>query len=142
MDGLCHQCEAQLSPPWKFCPQCGTPIAPVTHQHASPQPHETEKAPVQNVFAGLYFGVIAAPIMIIVGTMLCLTGLGAILGIPMIIGGALAPLAGPMLGFGALKGKCPWCGNPVSSLPSAQSFDCDACKQRIAIRNHGFAKVA
>jgi DNA-directed RNA polymerase subunit RPC12/RpoP len=105
-------------------------------------PKDTEKAPVQNAFAGLYFGIIVAPMMVIVGAMLCLTGLGIFVGVPMIIGGILAPLIGPLIGFGAMRGKCPSCGAPVSSLPSAQTFDCDACHHRIAVRDHKFVAVA
>jgi hypothetical protein len=43
--------------------------------------------------------------MIIAGIMLCLTGLGAFLGVPLIIGGIIAPLAGPLFGMGVVKGK-------------------------------------
>jgi len=51
------------------------------------------------------FGLIAAPIAIVFGVMLCLTGLGMVVGIPVIVLGILAPLAGPLLGMGAAKGK-------------------------------------
>ena len=140
MEGLCLKCGTQLSSPWKFCPNCGAAVAPEAHEHAAPP--EVEKTPVKGAFSGLLFGMIATPIMIIVGTMLCLTGLGAILGIPMIIGGVFAPLLGPLIGFGSIKGKCPWCGSPVSSIRSAQSFDCEACNQRIAVKIGKFVKVA
>jgi DNA-directed RNA polymerase subunit RPC12/RpoP len=105
-------------------------------------PHDTEKAPVKGAFSGLLFGVIVAPMMIIVGTMLCLTGLGIFLGVPLIIGGILAPLAGPLVGFGSLKGKCPSCGTAVSSLNSKGSFECEACHQRIVIRDQKFVASA
>ena len=61
-------------------------------------PGEIEHAPMEGPFSGLLFGVLAAPILIIVGTLLCLTGLGAILGVPMILAAILAPLLGPLLG--------------------------------------------
>jgi len=138
MLGLCPKCGAHLESAWSYCPGCGLAI---THETQTHTPPETEKAPVKNAFAGLYFGIIVAPMMVIVGVMLCLTGLGAILGIPMIIGGILAPLAGPLIGFGAERGTCPSCGAPVSSVASSQTFACDACHQRIAIRNHSFVAV-
>jgi DNA-directed RNA polymerase subunit RPC12/RpoP len=78
--------------------------------------------------------------MIIVGTLLCLTGLGAFLGVPLIVGAVVAPLAGPMIGFGALKGKCPWCGTTVSSILNARGFDCKACNQHVAVQNRKFVK--
>lgn len=108
MENHCSKCDVRLEPQWKFCPDCGC---------ASPQPIQSreilthaetkasEKAPTKGGYGGLLFGVLAAPILVIVGTMLCLTGLGAILGIPMIIAAVFAPLAGPMIGLGALKGK-------------------------------------
>ncbi len=137
MDAVCRNCETHLGSSWKFCPNCGA-IAP----HEPHKPAETQKAPVKASFSGLLFGVLAAPVMIIVGVMLCLTGLGAILGIPMIIGGVLAPLAGPMIGFGAIKGKCPLCSAPVSSIPGVESFHCEACHRQIAVCNEKFVTAA
>ena len=63
-------------------------------------------------------------------------------GVPMIIAGVFAPLMGPVIGLGALKGKCPWCGARISSLRSHQSFDCAACHQRIAVHDLKFVRVA
>lgn len=102
MEPVCSHCGERLEPNWIFCARCSArvPAAEPKQQHEPPEP-----APVTGAFSGLYFGLIAAPVMVIVGSMLCLTGLGAFLGIPMIIGGILAPLAGPMLGMGAAKGK-------------------------------------
>jgi predicted amidophosphoribosyltransferase len=139
MEGHCGKCGAQLEPAWSFCPLCGTAK---TQEALTPAvPGAAEKAPVRGAFSGLALGMIAAPILIIVGTMLCLTGLGAFLGIPMIIAAIFAPVLGPAIGFGALKGKCPWCNAPVSSIRSMQSFDCDTCKQRIVVRLGRFVRV-
>jgi DNA-directed RNA polymerase subunit RPC12/RpoP len=85
--------------------------------------------------------MLAVPILAIVGTMLCLTGLGAILGIPMILAAFLAPLLGPMVGLGALKGKCPWCAILVSSVANKKDFNCHGCGQRIAIRHREFVRA-
>ena len=136
MDELCEKCQAHLTSPSHFCPNCGTRVTLETHKLA--RQTETEKAPVQNAFSGLALGVVAAPAILILGSMLCLTGLGAIVGIPLIIGAVIAPLVGPVVGFNAVNGKCPWCGAPVSCIHSAQSFDCDRCHHRIAIRNEKF----
>jgi DNA-directed RNA polymerase subunit RPC12/RpoP len=102
------------------------------------EPEEAERAPVQGAFGGLLFGMLAVPILVIVGTMLCLTGLGAILGIPMIAAAVFAPLLGPMIGLGAVKGKCPWCGISVSSIANAKDFDCHGCGKQIAIKHRVF----
>jgi DNA-directed RNA polymerase subunit RPC12/RpoP len=110
-----------------------------TQEQASPA--EIEKAPMQGAFGGLLFGALAVPILVVVGTMLCLTGLGAFLGVPLIIGAILAPLVGPLIGFGALRGRCPWCGSQVSSVLNNKAFYCHACSKRIAIQNRHFVRV-
>ncbi len=140
MDGQCAKCSAKLTPEWKFCPSCGATVVQTTHVEVQHLP--AEKTPVKGAFGGLLLGVLVTPMMLIVGTMLCLTGLGAFVGVPMIIGGVLAPLVGPMMGFGSLRGKCPWCGKTVSSISSIQSFDCDACHHRIAFRQNEFVRAA
>ncbi len=86
--------------------------------------------------------MVAVPILVIVGTLLCLTGLGAILGIPMIILAVFSPLLGPLIGLEGLKGNCPWCGVSVASLANGKEFGCMECGHRIAIQHREFIKVA
>jgi len=138
MEGVCPKCAAQLDARWNFCPHCGA-----SHLTETPTPSVaplTQRAPVEGAFGGLLFGLLAAPILIVLGTLLCLTGLGAFLGIPLILAAVFAPVLGPLVGLGALRGKCPWCGAPVSAISSKQSFDCSACSQRIVIRKGKFAR--
>jgi len=137
MNGTCTKCGAHLSAPWKFCPGCGAAIAP----EANPELLPAEKAPVKEAFSGLYLGAVVGPAMLITGGMLCLTGLGVFLGVPLIIGGILAPLAGPLVGMTSLKGKCPWCGEPVSSLNAKGNFACEACGKRVAVQDHRFVAL-
>jgi len=139
MEGQCSKCSAPLESPWKFCPHCGA--ASIQEARKKTAPEEAEKSPAPGAFGGLLFGMLAVPILAIVGTMLCLTGLGAILGVPMILAAIFAPLLGPLIGLGALKGKCPWCGANVSSIANAKDFACHACSQRIGIRHRGFVKA-
>ena len=146
MNGQCLKCGEGVVSPWLYCPHCGAAIPPEIQPQASaetqPQasPPEAKKTPVQGAFGGLLFGMLAVPILVIVGTLLCLTGLGAILGIPMILAAVLAPLLGPLIGIGALKGKCPWCGTAVSSVVNVPGFHCHACKKRIAIEKRRFVE--
>jgi len=141
MEGLCSKCDVKLESPWKFCPYCGIegaqPIQVHEAQHEA-EPAESEKAPARVAFAGLLFGMLAVPILVIVGTMLCLTGLGAILGIPMILAAVFAPLMGPMFGLQALKGPCPWCGVAVSTVANDKDFACHSCGKRIAVKHREF----
>ena len=137
MARLCTKCNARLSAPWRFCPSCGNEAPQESLPLAEP-----ERPPVKNAYSGLLFGLIISPMCIIVGTMLCLTGLGAFLGIPVIIAGILAPLLGPMIGIGEPRGKCPWCGAALDNVVNTPAFDCHACNGRIAMKNQRFVKAA
>ena len=139
MNKVCLKCKAELASPWNFCPKCGAAIASeIPVKVILP---EVEKAPVFGAFSGLYFGIIAVPMLFIVGGLLCLTGLGAFVGVPMIILAVFAPLLGPMIGLGTVKGKCPWCGAFVDSVTDASSFDCLECDKRITVENHKFIRA-
>ena len=138
MSASCLKCGTNLEAEWTYCPHCGAGNSAPT----PPLPREHEDAPVTGAFSGLMLGFIAAPVLIIVGAMLCLTGLGAIAGIPMIIAGFFAPLAGPFFGTGSVGGKCPWCGTHISSLKHSQEFVCHACCQHVVVKNHELVKAA
>jgi len=143
MEGHCSKCGLGIESRWKFCPDCGAASVHQLQTKALPEVRENpEKSGAPGAFGGLLFGMLAVPILVIVGTMLCLTGLGAILGIPMILAAVFAPLLGPMVGLGALKGKCPSCGIAVSSVANSKDFDCHGCGQRIHIRHRDFVAAA
>jgi hypothetical protein len=65
--------------------------------------------------------------------MLCLTGIGVFLGVPMIVAGVLAPLLGPLFGLGEHKGKCPSCGIAVVSVTDGASHKCPACSEEFVV---------
>ena len=138
MSDHCQKCGAQLSSPWSFCSTCGTRVQP----HTQPSPAEHERAPVKHAFSGLLFGLIVAPMCIIVGGMLCCTGLGAFLGVPVIIAGIFAPLIGPLLGIGEPRGKCPWCGAELNDIVNSPAFECHACKGKVLLQDRKFVKAA
>ncbi len=138
MSNHCQKCGAVLSSPWTFCPTCGTK-AEAPQQSAPP---EHEKAPVKYAFSGLMFGLIVAPMCLIVGGMLCCTGLGAVLGIPVIIAGILAPLIGPMVSMGEPRGKCPWCGTELTDIVNSPAFECHVCKGKVLLQDRKFVKAA
>jgi len=140
MERHCPKCKAHMESPWSFCPHCGAAWSDEIVKTLAPA--EPEKGPFEGGFSGLLFGIVAAPVLIIPGTLMCLTGLGAFLGVPMIIAGIFAPLIGPLIGLGALKGKCPWCGAAVSSIANTREFGCQACSKRIAISHREFVRAA
>jgi len=139
MEALCGKCSAHVSSTWKFCPHCGETVSIKSMPGVSST--VAEKAPAQGAFSGLLLGMLVVPMLLIVGTMLCLTGLGAFLGVPMIAAGIFAPLLGPMLGLGAVKGKCPWCGASIGAVTGIKGFYCHACSKKIVIADRKFVKV-
>jgi tRNA(Ile2) C34 agmatinyltransferase TiaS len=60
----------------------------------------------------------------------------------MILAAVLSPVLGPMIGMGALKGQCPWCGATVNSVANTKDFDCVACGKRISIQHRAFIKAS
>ena len=135
MNGTCLKCSARLESLWKFCPHCGTTSAREAPETAHPH-LDHEKAPMKSGISGLLLGFLAAPVLIIYGGMICLTGLGVFLGIPMIVAGVCAPLIGSLMGLNALRGECPWCGANVSGVGLFDRFSCPACSRRIVVRKH------
>jgi zinc-ribbon domain len=137
MNAQCSKCGMQLAPSWSFCPHCGA-----THENLAPAPPaEHEKSSMAGAFGGLFLGVVIAPVLIIFGVLLCLTGLGAFLGIPMIVAGAISPLAGPLMGMKEHQGRCPCCGLHVVSVTDGKPHYCPACDSEFALTDHPVAKA-
>jgi hypothetical protein len=135
MNTNCSKCGTHLVSLWGFCPHCGTAVLheahPIEHQHH----------PARGAFGGLYYGLIAAPILIIPGILLCLLGWGIVFGVPMIVLGILAPLLGPIVGMGEHRGKCPSCGTRVISIADSKEHECPVCCEKFAIENTSHAAV-
>ena len=87
------------------------------------------------------FGLIVAPILIFPGVLLCLLGWGIFLGVPMIMLGILAPLAGPVFGIGEHLGKCPACGTRVVGVTDGKGHSCPVCNAVFDIE-HNAAKAS
>lgn len=128
MDLHCTSCGSALAPAWSFCPKCGTAVLHEEHQAPLHRP-----APMKGAFGGMYIGLIAAPILIISGVMLCLTGWGVFFGVPFILLGILAPLYGPIVGMGEHRGKCPSCGTRMISIADSKEHECPVCNKKFAI---------
>ncbi len=86
---------------------------------------------------GFAFSLATSGCLFMVGVLLTATGVGAIIGLPMIIAAFLAPF----LGFTWIKGACPYCGSQVSTMGTQKGVTCPACKKRIVIRNKKFIRV-
>lgn len=83
--------------------------------------------------------------LVIFGVLLSLTGIGAIIGIPLIIMGLSLPIVSAMFGLVTgslmLKGKCPYCDSNITVANITGGIDCPACKKRLLMRNKKFVNV-
>ncbi len=125
------KCGTTLENSWGFCPKCG-----LAATHETRLPAEHEKSTVPGAFGGLLFGVIIAPVLIIFGTLLCLTGLGAFLGVPLLVLAMLAPIAGPMFGIGEHGARCPFCNTREITVADGQLHSCPNCDREFALGEH------
>lgn len=137
MNAHCVKCGTALASAWSFCPQCGTSVSQETHE-----PREHQPVPMKGAFSGMYIGMIVAPILIIAGVMLCLTGWGVFFGLPFIVLGILAPLYGPLVGMKEHRGKCPFCGTRMISFADSKEHECPVCNKKFAIEDHEMAAKA
>jgi hypothetical protein len=134
MNAQCTQCGTPLEMSWTCCPKCGRTAPRDAHPHVEHPEHE--KSTMPGAFGGLLFGVITAPVLLIFGTLLCLTGLGAFLGVPMIIAGIIAPLAGPVMGIGEHTVRCPYCKTREITVADSQLHYCPNCEHEFALGAH------
>ena len=81
--------------------------------------------------------------MMATGAALCLTGIGAIIGIPLIIAAIVSPFFS--IGSYTLQGPCPYCENQVIALVSGQSRNmgqtCQHCRKRYLVKGNEFKKI-
>ena len=131
MDAQCVKCGLLLASEWSFCPRCGAAILHEVHEAPVHEP-----VPMKGAFSGMYIGLITAPILIIAGVMLCLTGWGLFFGVPLIVIGILSPLYGPLVGMGEHRGKCPACGTRMVSIADSKEHACPVCAKKFAIGVH------
>jgi predicted amidophosphoribosyltransferase len=136
MSAQCVKCGTDLAALWGFCPHCG---AAALHEPVKPQAHEDH--PARGAFGGMVYGLIAAPILIFPGVMLCLLGWGVVFGVPMIVAGILAPLAGPLFGMGEHRGECPACGTAVLSIADGRVHACPSCNAQFGVDAHAAAEA-
>lgn len=134
MNAPCTQCGTLMEMSWSFCPRCGLAVRRESQPVAAPAEHVRSSVP--GAFGGLLFGLLTAPVLIIFGTLLCLTGLGAVLGVPMIIIGILAPLAGPVFGLGEHNVRCPSCNTREITVADGKLHYCPNCNQEFSVDDH------
>lgn len=102
---------------------------------------EAKNARGQGIFGGCLVGWVAFLVLITGGAVVSFTGIGILVGVPMIIAGLLAPFLGALMGWERLIGDCPWCGSEVRCFATSPGVDCPACKKRIVIKDKRFIGI-
>jgi DNA-directed RNA polymerase subunit RPC12/RpoP len=95
----------------------------------------------KNTLLGTIGGIGLGGALIVLGILLSLTGLGAIIGIPVAFIGFVMALSGPFSGFFVLEGPCPYCGTQITTSKTKQGVTCGGCKQRVLIRDKQLVKI-
>jgi DNA-directed RNA polymerase subunit RPC12/RpoP len=105
------------------------------------KPTEAQDEKGFGVATGALGGLVGSGCLVIVGILLTLTGIGALIGIPLILLGLAMPFVGGALGLSAIKGPCPYCGHAIHTDSTKLGLDCPACKQRIVIKDKKFYRI-
>lgn len=74
-------------------------------------------------------------VIVPIGTVLCLTGIGMVLGIPLVLLGLVLPITLPLLGRLRRVGACPHCGTNVIIFIGATAATCPDCHRRLLVRS-------
>jgi DNA-directed RNA polymerase subunit RPC12/RpoP len=102
---------------------------------------ETRGAKAAGMFAGGLFGIAAAGCSFTAGLLLTLTGIGALVGIPLILISLFLPFVGALGGLAQIVGPCPHCSTPIHAARFSPGVDCPGCKRRVLIRDRQFVAI-
>lgn len=136
----CPRCKCHIEASLRMC-SCGHDFFP------QPVPVSTrteiQNTPVLNTATGCVAGSTMGVLLILGGSLVSLTGIGAIIGIPMIIAGIGCFVAGPIAGakMKVVDGVCPYCNGKVQTFATIRALDCPECKQRILFRDGLFTRI-
>ena len=81
------------------------------------------------------FGAFMGVMLICIGSVLTLTVIGGIIGVPLAIFGAIQLILSPLTGALMTFRKCPYCGNTLMVARWKESMKCSKCKKRIISRD-------
>jgi len=83
--------------------------------------------------------IVPASLRWVGGFLLCLTGIGCILGIPLFIIAIGILVKAPKEHYRV--GACPYCGTPLGINEKELGADCPACKQRVVLSGERFYTI-
>lgn len=86
---------------------------------------------------GWLTGTAAGFMLMVIGVLVSFTGIGLIIGLPLILAG----IAYPFIARHIIRGPCPYCGMMFSTLDSKPRIKCRACGKHIVIRDKKFFRT-
>lgn len=90
----------------------------------------------KNYLGGVGASVLTGGLMIGIGFLLCITVIGAIIGVPLIFIGFAQIVLSPITGAFFVFKKCPYYQASVLVTRNQQSLKCQKCKNRLILRDH------
>lgn len=130
----CPMCAEEIKADAKKCKHCGE----LLHVESKPVPAPvTEGSPVKKMpyWKGLTTWAMTGVMLFGIGVICSIFIIGLIIGVPLMIAGALAFLGSPVLAFIAMEGACPYCGTVLAIMPPKKVVKCRGCKQRSTLQN-------
>ena len=100
------------------------------------QSTETNKTKGKTGPVGWLTATAAGFILMVIGVLVSFTGIGLIVGIPLILAG----IAYPFIARHIITGPCPYCGIKISTLASRSGIACRACGKPVIIQEKKFVK--
>lgn len=90
---------------------------------------------------GISYGIMTWAIMFMIGGVLCATGIGLLIGIPVIAVSFWHLFTSPWKYRKILAGDCPVCSERCIMPPKVRARKCPCCKSRLVVRGDELCKV-
>ena len=137
--------DSAVSPEPPLPPACDQQRSSITFSSALAK-EETEGRGVKAIELGC-LSTVGLSGSFVAGFLVSLTGIGAIVGIPVMLLSVILAFIAPIMGWNLaprhwLSGSCPYCEYPELKVrDNVPGVNCPACNKRIVIREKQFKKV-